>query len=318
MTAQARMHLDRSAAGRDTPRASGLGTGQKSSITVTSIDADVLRVSVGPGALHVDRFGHGGSPIVLLHGFATSSFLFRHVGPSLALLGHTAFAADLFGYGESDRPFDADFGIAAQAEYVDQALTALRIGRPTLVGVGLGGAVALRLTAMRPDRLRRLVLVNSPAFDLLPGRDIRELQRNAARFAIQASRSVLGVAPLLTPILRDLVADPDRMPDRLVARYLAPFVGRDGVSHLIALANAIRAEEMDELELGAVSTPTLVVWGDADPLLAPSVAERISREIPDCQVTHLAAAAQLVPEERPDELTRLVHEFSAVRDAEVA
>lgn len=282
------------------------------------IDSDTLRVPVGPGALHVDRYGHGGPPVVLLHGFPTCSFLFRHVGPALARLGHTAFAVDLFGYGQSDRPFDADFGIAAQAEYVDQALTALRVGRPTLVGVGLGGSVALRLAAFRPDRLRRLVLVNSPAFDLAPGRDVRELQRNAARFALRVSRSVLGVAPLLAPILEDLVADKAHMPERLIARYLAPFVGRDGVGHLVALANAIRTEELDEIELGAVSTPTLVLWGDADPLLGPQVANRIAREIPDCEVVHLPSAGQLVPEENPEELVRQVHDFTLARGTEVA
>lgn len=272
---------------------------------------------VGPGALHVDRYGHGGPPIVLLHGFPTCSFLFRAVGPALARLGHTAFAVDLFGYGQSDRPFDADFGIAAQAEYVDQALTALRVGRPTLLGVGLGGSVALRLAAFRPDRLRRLVVVNAPAFDLAPGRDVRELQRNAARFALRVSRSVLGVAPLLTPVLEELVADRAYMPERLIARYLAPFVGREGVGHLIALANAIRTAELEEIELGAISTPTLVVWGDADPLLAPPVANRIVREIPDCAVVHLPSVGQLVPEEQPAELVRLVHDFTLARGSEV-
>src|SRR5690606_30457899 len=108
---------------------------------------DQLRIPVGPGAVHVDRYGHGGTPIVLLHGFGTSSFLWRHVAPRLARLGHTAFAIDMFGYGESDRPWDSDFGVAAQAEYLDRALTSLRVGRPIVVGVGLGGAVALRLAA---------------------------------------------------------------------------------------------------------------------------------------------------------------------------
>src|SRR5688500_17641249 len=172
------------------------------------MDADLLRIPVGPGALHVDRYGHGGSPVVLLHGFTTSSFVWRHVGRELARLGHTAFAVDLFGYGESDRPWDADFGIAAQAEYLDHALTALRVNVPTLVGLGLGGSVALRLAATRPDRVERLVLVNTPAFDLLPGREIRSVQAQTARFPLRVSRSVLGVAPLLTPVLRESVADP--------------------------------------------------------------------------------------------------------------
>ena len=70
--------------------------------------------------MHVERYGHGGAPIVLLHGFGTSSFLWRNIAPEIALANRTAFAVDLFGYGESDRPFDADFGIAAQAESTER------------------------------------------------------------------------------------------------------------------------------------------------------------------------------------------------------
>src|SRR5213083_1864412 len=71
------------------------------------MDADLLRIPVGPGSMHVERYGHGGAPILLVHGFGTCSFLWREVGPVLAMANRTAFAVDLFGYGESDRPFDA-------------------------------------------------------------------------------------------------------------------------------------------------------------------------------------------------------------------
>src|ERR1041384_5934247 len=85
------------------------------------IDADLLRIPVGPGSMHVERYGHGGAPILLVHGFGTCSFLWRNIGPTLATANRTAFAIDLFGYGESDRPFDAQFGIAAQSDYLDRA-----------------------------------------------------------------------------------------------------------------------------------------------------------------------------------------------------
>ena len=81
-----------------------------------SLDADILRIPAGPGALHVERYGHGGEAVVLLHGFGTSSFLWRGVAPLLARAGHTAFAVDLMGYGEADRPLDGDFSIAAQVD----------------------------------------------------------------------------------------------------------------------------------------------------------------------------------------------------------
>jgi pimeloyl-ACP methyl ester carboxylesterase len=275
------------------------------------MEADLLRIPVGPGAMHVDRYGHGGPPVVLLHAFGTSSFLWRHVGPMLARQGHTAFALDLFGYGESDRPWDADFGIAAQAEYLDRALTALRVGHPTLVGVGIGGSVALRLAATRPERVTRLVLVNTPAFDLVPGREIRTLQARTARFPIRISRSVLGAAPLLTPLLLQGVVDPAAMPDRLVARYLAPYVGRDGLRQLLTLARSLRTGDMEELELADVTAPTLVVWGGRDRHLDAAAGDRLVAAIPGARLARLPDAARLVPEEHPEELATLVHELVA-------
>src|SRR6059058_3982895 len=118
--------------------------------------------------MHVERYGHGGAPIVLLHGFGTSSFLWRNIGPEIALANRTAFAIDMFGYGESDRPFDAPFGISAQSDYLDRALTALRLPKATIVGVDLGAAVAIHLAATRPDRVERLVLVNPIALVTSP------------------------------------------------------------------------------------------------------------------------------------------------------
>ena len=276
-------------------------------------DADLLRIPVGPGSVHVARYGHGGTPIVLLHGFATSSFLWRAVGPALAAARHTAYAIDLFGHGESDRPFDAEFGIAAQAEYIDRALTVLRLSSAVVVGVDLGGAVAIRLAATRPERVDGLVLVNSIAFDDVPARDIRTLQRNTARFAFRVSRGVLGAAPLLTGVLEGSVASLAHMPDKLVARYLAPFVGREGVAHLLALARAITVDDLEEVDFTLLSPPTLVVTGEGDQWVPPAIGERLASTIPDATLVTIPGVARLVPEEAPERLARLIVEFVETR-----
>ena len=273
------------------------------------MQADVLRVPVGPGAVHVERYGHGGAPIILLHGFGTCTFLWRHVAPVLAEAGHTAYALDLFGYGESDRTPEADFGIAAQAEYLDAAMTALRLARATVVGMDLGGDVALRLAATRPDRVSNLALINVPAFDEIPARDIAALQRSTARFAFKVTRGVLGAAPLLQAVLEDSVAKPEHMPTRLLARYLAPFAGRDGVSHLLALGAAIRRSDIDDLDLTALRVPTLVVRGDHDMWLSRDVASRLAATIPRATLTRISGVARLVPEESPDYLAELLLDF---------
>jgi pimeloyl-ACP methyl ester carboxylesterase len=283
---------------------------RRHSFAERTIDADLLRVPVGPGALHVARYGHGGPGVVLVHGFGTSSFLWRYVAPALALAGRTAFAIDLLGYGESDRPFGEDFGIAAQAEYLDRAMTALRLSRAAIVGVDLGGGVALRLAATRADRVRSLVLVNPLAFDELPAGDVKMMQRSTARFAIRASRGVLGAAPLLTPVLEGSVADRSHMPPRLVARYLAPYVGQDGVSHLLLLGRSIRATDLDELDLGAIAAPTLIVWGELDVWAEPSIPDRLATAIRHSRLVRIPMSARLVPEEAPDRLAELIIEMT--------
>src|SRR5258708_31148494 len=109
--------------------------------------------------MHVERYGHGGAPVVLLHGFGTCGFLWRNIGPEIAMANRTAFAIDLFGYGESHRPFDSPFGIAAQSDYLDRALTPLRLPKATVLGVDLGRPVAPHLAATGPHRVDRLALV---------------------------------------------------------------------------------------------------------------------------------------------------------------
>jgi pimeloyl-ACP methyl ester carboxylesterase len=268
-----------------------------------------LRIPVGPGSIHVERYGHGGAPVVLLHGFGTCSFVWREIAPEIALANRTAFAIDLFGYGESDRPFDADFGISSQAELVDRALTALRLPKATVVGLDLGGAVALKLAASRPERVERLFLVNPIALDEVPAGDVTTLQRNTARFAFRTTRGILGAAPILGEVLRRSVADESTMPDKLIARYLAPYVGQEGLNHLLLLARSIDDEDMDDVELGTLAQPALLVWGDQDPWVGPKFADRLADAIPGSRLVRLPGVGRLVPEEAPEALVSLLLEF---------
>jgi pimeloyl-ACP methyl ester carboxylesterase len=264
--------------------------------------------------MHVERFGHGGTAVILIHGFPTSSFLWRNIAPAITDAGHTAYAVDLFGHGESDRPYDADFGIASQAEYLDAAMTALRVARGVLVGVDIGGDIALRLAATRPERVEKLVLINTPAFDELPARDITQLQRNMAKFAVRTTRGILGAAPLIEAVLKASVADPEKhMPTKLIARYLAPFVGKDGTNHLLTLASSISAEDMEDIELRDIHVPTLILWGEEDGFVDAKIGEKLTNALPDGRLVKMPGVARLLPEENPDYLTELLMDFMKKR-----
>lgn len=271
---------------------------------------DHIRIPVGPGELHAERFGFGDHPLVLLHGFGTSSFLWRHVAPALPLGQVTAWALDLLGHGESARPPEGDYGIAAQAICVEQAMTSMRVGRATLVGVDLGAAVALRLAALRPARVQGLVLISPPAPGRGRGDDLAEMGRLTATHLFEATRGMLGAAAWLGPLLEKSVASPDAMPVKLVTRYSAPFVGAEGVRHLQVLANAVSDDDMADVDLGRITARTLVLRGERDGWCSAEDATQLATAIQGAELRTIPTAGRLVPEEAASALAALLAEWA--------
>jgi len=279
-----------------------------------------LRVPVGPGALHVERLGRGGPAVVLLHGFGTCAFLWRAVAPALATAGCTVVNIDLLGFGESDRPPDVSYTLAAHADAVDGALTALRLSSVSVVGQDLGGLVALLLAAQSPRLVRRVALLEPPAPDDLPGPAIRALQRTSALTALSAN-TLFGARPLLEPLLASGVTNRDAMPERLVMRYLAPWVGSNGAAELLQLASAMA--ELSEPgrsapDWSSVATEVLL-WcgGDTPPRSDDDPKQRIADwqgRLPAAALRPLVTSrptGMLVAEDTPRELTAALLAFCA-------
>lgn len=273
------------------------------------MEPDLLRIPVGGGAsLHVERYGQGAPPLVLLHGFATSSFYWRAIAPRLAELPRTVFAIDLLGYGDSDRPPGAPFDSEAQADALEAAFTELRIARAPIVGNDIGGNTAMRLAMTRPDRVESLVLINTVLEGPLDRGSLAEMRRSTARHALRLARSVTGAAPLLRPLLAGSVGDSSKMPERLVARYLAPYVGKDGAQHLIALARSVGEEKWTSEPPPSAMPPILYVRGTSDESIEPGQIGRAVARFPLFRMVSIEGAGRLVAEDAPDDLFRAIRE----------
>lgn len=261
------------------------------------MNVEHLRVPVGAGSLHIERVGRGGTPFVLLHGFGTCSFLWRRLAPALAAEGYTAIAVDLLGHGESDRPDEAMYTLDAQADHVSRALAALRIPSAILIGQGIGGIVALLIAASLRLRVDGIVLLSPPDPNELPGADIRALQRQSALTAMTAN-TIFGAKPALAPLLKQSVANSDNMPDLLVSRYLAPFVGTDGLAQLLQRATAVELSKEGQDRVGDVTVPVLILEGETD-ALRPTIVW--SNRFPKAQITEhvLPQSGRLLPEDAP-------------------
>ncbi|HEX7122981.1 MAG TPA: alpha/beta hydrolase [Gemmatimonadaceae bacterium] len=272
-------------------------------------DGDAFRVPVGPGALHAERYGFGGDDVVLLHGFGTTSFLWRHVAPRLATWGMTAHVFDLLGYGASDRPVGAAWDVRSQATYLAQALRRLHVAGATIVGTDVGAAVALCLALAHPDRASRLVLISPPPLRGTLGPDVRHMQRESARHVTQMVRGLFGVRPLLETLLRGALSDPERLDPRLLGRYMAPYVGREGVTHFLALANAVEEDDLSDLPLAALRHPALVLYGERDHWCPAAHAAEVAQALPWTTTECIGGAGRLLAEEAPEALAERLRTY---------
>jgi pimeloyl-ACP methyl ester carboxylesterase len=247
------------------------------------------------GRVHLLETGTG-DPAVVLHGTGNSAgFLLPLLDQ---LQGVHAIAPDLPGVGLSD-PVDlprARYRETAVA-WLDGLLETLELRAATLAGHSGGGVWALWYALAHPDRVKRLVLLGPPA---LPGTrcplPIRlavtpGLGKLLSRLAPPSPRAVLRLASVMGE-RATLAAHPDLV-DLLVAEGRDPIADRAAKAELRALISPFalltpsgfrRRARLQPHELGRLAMPTLVIWGERDPLGGVPVAQALTRLIPDARL----------------------------------
>ena len=229
---------------------------------------------VGPYRIHY-LIGGEGPTLLLLHGHPSRALEW---GPLLRELTaqHKVVALDFLGYGESDAP-DVDYTINTQTEAVLGLLDSLGLQDTDVLGFSMGGWVALKLAADHPDRVRRLVLVDSGGL------------------TFPTTLTADSFVPHTFTEFREM--------EKLHSdRQLPAFVARDLVRVSQARAWALRRmgasllsfREVLDGRLGSIKMPVLVIWGKEDRLIPYDVALRIERELPTAKLVIIEGCGHMV------------------------
>ncbi|HEX2424668.1 MAG TPA: alpha/beta fold hydrolase [Actinomycetota bacterium] len=259
-----------------------------------------VRISAGELAV-VDAGDPDAPPVLFLHGFPTSSFLWRAFVPMLPPVMR-ALAPDLLGAGDSDKPEDAPLGIEAQARYLGELLDALGLDRVAVVAHGHGGGTAQLLAI--GGRVAVLVLIDSIAFDALSSEPMRELERLVARDHAHLDAFIGGVFDVG-------MGHRDHLAGEAVAEYRRPFAGEDGVRAFARWATSFEGSELVGLEkdLAALDIPAFLLWGEDDPFVPVEVAERLNELIPRSSLALLPGCKHFLPEDAPQTIAPLIYEY---------
>lgn len=247
-----------------------------------------------------------GEPIVFVHGFPTSGHLWSEVVP-LVPAGHRVVVVDMLGYGRSDRPgpgAQQELSIRAHADRLLALLDVLGINYACVVGHDLGGGVAQSLAVRHPQRVSRLCLVSSVAFDAWPPREVQ-----LARAMLPLTRH-LPPTWLLSLLRTDLLRGytEHERGARSIELFVKPFAtdeGRDAfMQHLLAIDSA-QTQELAP-RLADLVQPTAILWGQHDPFLPASLAQRLHDAIPGSTLDIIPHARHFVPEEAPHRLAEAI------------
>jgi epoxide hydrolase 4 len=271
-----------------------------------------------------------GRPLIFLHGFPQFWFLWRE---QLADLGddYAVYAPDMRGYNLSCKPEDPEaYRMRHLLGDIVGLIRELDVGPVTLVGHDWGGIVAWAVALKRPELLERLVIIDAPP-PFTWNRDLRQSpkQRDAVNYMIELSKPSPEPEEMLTAndfsmmddIMRRIGGRDAVLSDADKTIYheawAQPGALRGGLNYYRAArmgeqvaAGGVPEEYATKITSQTVEVPTLVIWGESDTALLPSLTRGLSEWVPRLRVELVPGAGHWVPYERSDRVNSLIREFT--------
>ncbi|WP_263353514.1 alpha/beta fold hydrolase [Acidicapsa acidisoli] len=221
-----------------------------------------------------------GSPIVLIHGLGGRSEDFVSLTPYLEKSGYRVYAPDLLGFGQSEEPINATYSISDQASLVANFFDAMGLRRTDLAGWSMGGWIAQKVAVDHPERVSRLILMDSAGLTMPPTWDTRLFTPTTPAELDQLDALLMPHPPAVPRfVAKDIL--------RISASY-AWVVKR-------AVASMLTAKDVMDEDLPSLKMPVLILWGRLDRITPLSEGEAIHLLIPQSHMVVASGCGHLAP-----------------------
>ena len=276
-------------------------------------------VNVDGARVHYQEFGDAANPpMILIHGYTASVYVWKSAAPLLAEAGFRVIAVDLLGFGYSEKPSWFDYSIQSQARMVSRFMNRLGIGRATIVGSSYGGAVALNLTLDNAESVEKLVLVDAVCND------------EPKKHPILRLAAVPGIGEALTPFLCDskffmkfrmqgtlAKANHAMITKDRIDSIIRPLHAADGHHSVLATSRNWDADRLEQ-DAHLINQQTLIIWGDSDTVIPIKNGYKLHEEILNSRFVILKNCGHVAPEEKSEIFAELVSEFCHDKKGKIA
>ena len=257
--------------------------------------------------------GTGTRPILMLHGFGTTSYEWRKLIPELSR-DNRVFVVDMKGYGRSSKPEDGRYSLFDQGDLISQFILEKKLTGLVLVGHSMGGGVALvttlKLMRSHPGVISSLIVMDPTAYD-----------RSFPVLSFVLRNRILGpiVQGILPPrfqvrrALKYAYFDDSKITDDQIAEYAASLSSPGGRYAIRETARDIVPDDPTVLtsQYPNINIPTLILWGKHDEVLPPEMADRLHRAIPQSELVVIDGAGHIPNEETPEPVLAAIRSFLA-------
>lgn len=257
--------------------------------------------------IHYTEAGEG-APVLLLHGWPTSSFLWRNVAPEIAKTNRV-IAMDMPGYGGSSKPLDASYSFRFYDKVFDGFFENLGIEECSLAVHDIGGPLGIHWVCENPERVTKLALLNTLIFPELSWAVILF----GAALKTPGARAWLTSPAGIRFAIHFGVADKSRLAPDTIEGTQAPFPDWPSRLGLIKAGTGLHPGGLKKIAgtLLTLKMPLRIIYGEKDKIL-PDVAKtmaRVKEAMPEAEVTPLPDCGHFIQEERPAEIGQMLSEF---------
>jgi pimeloyl-ACP methyl ester carboxylesterase len=248
-------------------------------------------VMVGQYRIHYMVAGEG-RPLVLVHGLAGRAENWLALVPEFTRNGYKVYALDLLGYGRSQQP-DVDYSIALQTDILRQFLDSQKLTQVDMAGWSMGGWISLKFAAEHPERVHRLILMDSAGL-LFDG-------KNASALRPKTEAELAHMWDVLTP-------HPQPVPGFVARDILRNFAINDWVVGR-ALVSMRAGKDLMDGKMQTVTMPVLIIWGKQDVLTPLFIGEKMHAAMPQSQLDIYDDTGHLAPTDRAGQVSKSVVGF---------